>query len=117
MTILLKNENMRISEVRSIKATWLFGGDGYVYESVPETLVTNDRLETIRFELGEVDGEDSNFEMVIQRNDDGHYHFKTDYYDEPAEELSVKAFQSENEMILFYDGRHGIAYFHLIRTD
>ncbi|MGD9590722.1 MAG: hypothetical protein AB7Q37_17525 [Pyrinomonadaceae bacterium] len=103
-----------MSTIRDIKATWVYDNRAYVYEIVSETFVANDQLGTIRFELREVDGEDSNLEIVIILRDQNQYHFKTDYYDDPTEELSLKAFQSESELILHYDGRHGLAYFHLI---
>lgn len=105
---------MKMSTIRDIKATWVYDNRAYVYEIVSETFVANDQLGTIRFELREVDGEDSNLEIVIILRDQNQYHFKTDYYDDPTEELSLKAFQSESELILHYDGRHGLAYFHLI---
>lgn len=105
---------MKMSAIKNIKATWVYDNRGYVYEIVSETFATNNQLGTLRFVLREVDGEDPNFEIVIQRNDNNHYNFKTDYYDDPTEELPLKTFQSENELILYYDGRHGIAYFHLM---
>lgn len=103
-----------MSSIRNIKATWVYDNRAYVYEIVSETFAANDQLRTIRFELREVDGEDSNLEIVIILSDQNQYHFKTDYYDDPTEKLSLKAFQSESELILHYDGRHGLVYFHLL---
>lgn len=105
---------MKMSEIKNVKATWVYDNCGYVYEIVADSLAANDQFETIRFGLREVDGEDSNLEIVIQRTENAHYYFKTDYYQNPTEELSLKKFQSDNEVVLFYDGRHGIAYFHLM---
>jgi len=108
---------MKMSTIKNIKATWVYDNRAYVYELVSETLTINDQLGTSRFELREVDGEDSNLEIVIILREQNQYHFKTDYYDDPTEEWSLKSFQSENELILYYDGRHGIAYFHLVLGD
>ena len=103
---------MKMSQVKKVRTSWIYNNGGYVYDAIPESLVANDPLETIRFELREVDGEDHNLEVVIQ-NTGKSCTLKTDYYGSPLEELSLEKFESDEAMILFYDGKHGIAYFHL----
>ena len=108
---------MKTSDVDRVKVTWVYDNRAYVYEMVPETFAKNEKLGTIKFELKELDGEDSNLEIVIQRKGWNTYSFKTDYYEKPTEELALKIFESEDELILFYDGKYGIAYFHLLAAD
>ncbi|MEO7176061.1 MAG: hypothetical protein ABI002_09735 [Saprospiraceae bacterium] len=103
---------MKMSEIKKVRTTWIYNNGGYVYDAPPESLVANDSLKTIRFELREIDGQDDNLEVVIQTTGNS-FTFKTDYYGNPLEELSLEKFTSDEGMILFYEGKHGVAYFHL----
>jgi hypothetical protein len=92
---------------------WAFEGKSYVYEAVPDTLASNQNAQSIRFELREIEDEDENLEVVIQKRKDGSYFFKTDYYDEPEKEYPLKAFTSPDEIIFYSTEIEGVAYFHL----
>lgn len=103
---------MKISQIKDVRVRWIDEGGSYAYVALPESIAANDDLETIRFVLKEINGDDSNLEVVIQRKDDAS-HFKTDYYNDPTEELPLKEFDSPDELLFVYDGNHGVAYFHL----
>lgn len=103
---------MKMSEIKKVRTSWIYDNGGYIYDATPESLAANDPLQTIRFELREIDGQDDNLEVVIQTKGKS-FTFKTDYYGNPLEELSLEKFESDEAIILFYEGKHGVAYFHL----
>jgi hypothetical protein len=101
-----------MSLAKEIRASWIYENEGYEYSAIPDSIVANDSSESVRFELREAEAQDENLEVVIQSKG-GTYSFKTDYYQHPQEELPLKKFVSDDELVLFYDGKYGRAYFHL----
>jgi len=99
-------------EIKKVRKSWIYENGGYIYDATPESLAANDPQKTIRFELREIDAQDDNLEVVIQTKGKS-FTFKTDYYGNPLEELSLEKFESGEGIILFYEGKHGVAYFHL----
>ena len=101
---------MELKDVKKVRASWIRKGKGFVYDSIDGSLSTGS--DGVRFKLKERDGTDEVLEIVIQSRD-GAYFFKTDYYDEPEKELPVKMYTSSDELLFFYRGEKGFAYFHL----
>jgi hypothetical protein len=97
----------------SVHAVWADDGSSYVYEAVPESVDGNDQSRSIRFNLREIDGQDSDLQVVIQQKSDGSHVFKTDYYEDPEREYPVKQFVAGDELLFYFEGKEGLAYFHL----
>src|SRR5580765_1729056 len=104
---------MDFLDFREVRVSWIAEGEGYLYELKTDTLIVNKELNCLKFQIQELNREDDDLEIVIQRRSSGAHFFKTDYYESPEEELPLKVFTSKDELILFYDGRYGRAYFHI----
>lgn len=104
---------MNFDSIRSIYAVWIDDGSSYVYQAVPESITGNEQSKSIRFQLREIDGQDSDLQIVIQQRSDDSYVFKTDYYEEPEHQYELKQFVSSDELLFYFDGKEGPAYFHL----
>jgi hypothetical protein len=109
-----KLESMRsFNSVKRVSVVWADDGSSYVYEAVPNSVIGNQNSASIRFELREVDGQDENLEVVVQQKNDGSYVFKTDYYENPEREYPLKLFVADDELLFYFNGKEGVAYFHL----
>src|ERR1044072_8684150 len=104
---------MKLNDATRIRVTWVYEQEIYLYESVPGTIVSASKPESIRFQVSNKLEDTDNFEVVI-RKDKGNYFFKTDYYDNAEQEFPLKPFIARNEMILYYEGSEGRAYFHVV---
>lgn len=104
---------IKFDSIKSIDAVWSDDGSSYVYKALPETISGNEQAGSIRFKLREMDGQDDDLEIVIQKRANGSYIFKTDYYERPEHEYPLKTFAAEDELIFHFHGKEGVAYFHL----
>jgi hypothetical protein len=104
---------MDLNSIGEVRVVWTDDGSSYVYEAVPNSVVAGGTSESIRFELREVDSQDENLEVVIQKKSDDSYVFKTDYYHDPEREYPLRLFVADDELVFYFNGKEGIAYFHL----
>src|SRR5438105_705535 len=59
----------RFLETKEIVVSWVFEDtEGYVYKSVPGSVVPNGKSLSLRFELAEKNGDDENFQVIIRKN-------------------------------------------------
>ena len=92
---------------------WIYEGLSYMYEPIADSVRTNPKASTVQFKLRELDRDDDDLEVVIHHKN-GSYFWKTDYYDEPEKEMPLKAFNSADETLLYFnDYEKGDIYFHL----
>lgn len=106
-----------LNSIKRVKVVWAYEGNSYLYHDLPGSLADNQESESIRFVLQEDEGQDRNLEVVIQKKDNDSYIFKTDYYEEPEKEYPLKTFASPDELLFYFEGNEGIAYFHLSSTE
>jgi hypothetical protein len=106
-----------LSFIKQIDVVWAHEGSSYVYRVLPGSQIVNPDSESISFVLREIDGQDKSFEVVIQKKNSASYIFKTDYYEEPEKEYPLKPFASPDELLFYFKGNEGIAYFHLSSTE
>jgi hypothetical protein len=99
--------------IKAIECLWADDGSSYRYEASPKSINANAQTKSLQFTMREIDGQDSELEIVIQQKADGSLTFKTDYYDDPLHEYLLKDFSSTGEQILYFRGKEGIAYFHI----
>lgn len=104
---------VNFSSVKSVKTVWVHDGRAWVYNALADSIRGNDDSRSLRFQLHEVDGQDDDLEVVIQKKTDDSYIFKTDYYKDPEYEYGLKAFAGDGESVLQGDTKDGIVYFHL----
>ena len=96
-----------------IKANWIWEAEnGFSYESVPGSIASNADLDTLRFTLKEINGNDDSFEVLITRSSNS-FSAKIDYPGLQDRIFPLKAFVSENETVLYLESPQNLAYFHL----
>jgi hypothetical protein len=113
----IENSMINFNSVKKIDVVWAYEGSSYIYQALPTSLRVSQDSNSISFVLREVDGQDQNFEVVIQRKTSGSYMFKTDYYEDPETEYPLKQFTSSDELLFYFKGSEGMAYFHLSSVD
>jgi hypothetical protein len=102
-----------MDKARHIKANWIWEGEnGFSYESVPGSIVSNADFSRLRFILKEINGNDDSFEVLIIRSSNS-FSAKIDYPGLEDRIFPLKAFVSENETVLYLESFHNLAYFHL----
>lgn len=105
-----------LNSVKRVDVVWAHEGNSYIYQALAGSITSNQDTESILFALREVDGQDQNLEVVIQKKNSDLYIFKTDYYEEPEKEYPLELFASPDELLFHFKGNEGIVYFHLSST-
>ena len=114
----LKGEDLvdvidRFLETREIVVSWVFEDtEGYVYKSVPGTVVSNGTSISLRFELVEKNGDDENFEVIIRKTN-GSFHLKSDHPEMKDHEYELKEYVAADELVFYLHDDRNRAYFHL----
>ncbi len=105
------------NSIKRISVLWADDGRSWQYNAIPDSGAASPTSESLRFELRDIDSQDDNLEVVIQQKSDGSYSFKTDYYDEPAREYPLRLFVADDELLFYFNGKEGSAYFHLAESE
>lgn len=103
----------RFLETKEIIVSWVFEDtEGYVYKSVPGTVVSNGTSISLRFELVEKNGDDENFEVIIRKTN-GSFHLKSDHPAMEDHEYELKEYVAADELVFYLHDDRNRAYFHL----
>lgn len=107
------NKMISFSSIKRISVLWAHDGASWQYNAIPDSIEASPTSESVRFELREIDGQDHDLEVVIQQKVDDSYVFKIDYYDDPEREYPLRLFAADDELLFYFNGKDGSAYFHL----
>jgi hypothetical protein len=103
----------RLLEAKEITVSWLYEGtEGFIYKSVPGSIVANPQTQSLRFELTEKNGDDDNFEVII-RSTNGAFSLKADHPEMKNREYTLKGYLGSDELVFYLHDDNNRAYFHL----
>lgn len=103
----------RFLDTQEVIVSWVFEEtEGFIYKSIPGTVVPNKTSLSLRFELAEKNGDDENFEVIIQKTN-GSFTLKADHPKINNREFGLKEFVSEDELVFYLHDNSNRAYFHL----
>jgi|ERR687883_591709 hypothetical protein len=102
---------INIIATKEVRAYWVYNQRGYLYKTMPGSLVADASEQSISFKLTELNGYDWDVEASLIKREDG-YWLRTERY-MGGEQLPLKAFDGPGELILYFDDGHSHAYFHL----
>lgn len=112
-SLLTNNSDItRLLTATQITVSWLYEDkEGFVYKSVPDSIVANEQARSLRFELAEKNGDDDNFEVVI-RGSNGSFTLKADHPEMKDREYPLKGYSGPDELVFFLQDDKNRAYFH-----
>jgi hypothetical protein len=103
----------RFFETKEVLVSWVHEDtEGYIYKSVPGTIVANRKAESLRFELTEKNSDGENFEVII-RSVKGLFMLKADHPVMKNREYSLKLYSAPDEVVFYLQDEANQAYFHL----
>lgn len=103
----------RLLNTQQITVSWLYEDtEGFIYESVPGTVVANKEAGSLRFELAEKNNDDENFEVII-RSSNGSFTLKADHPEMKNREYTLKSYVALDELVFYLYEDNNRAYFHL----
>jgi hypothetical protein len=103
----------RILSTKQVAVSWVYEDtESYLYKNVPGTIVANPSARSLRFELKEKNGDDENFEVVIE-NTNGSYVLRADHPEIDNQEFPLKVYLASDELVLYLEDANNRAYFHL----
>lgn len=103
----------RLLRTKHITVSWVYEGtEGYIYKSVPGTVVSSEETQSLRFELAEKNGDDENFEVIIRKRN-GSFILKADHPEMKSREYPLKEYLAPDELVFYLQDENNRAYFHL----
>jgi len=103
----------RLLGTQHITVSWVYEGtEGFIYESLPGTIIPNEEKQSLRFELSEKNGDDENFEVII-RKCNGVFALKADHSEMKNREYALKQYLGSDELVFYLQDENNRAYFHL----
>ena len=103
---------MKLTDAKTACLTWIYNHDYYLYEIVSGSLSANEKQNSVRFTLHELEDKEPDFEAVI-RETNGCFIFRADCYGEENVDNPLKLFAAEDELVLFFEDDFGHGFFRL----